>query len=125
MNMNFRLQGGPRQGPLARVLALLGAALALVLAFTFSLVFLAVVAVAGLLVWGYVWWKTRELRRQLRAAGIDGRNGFSGLGGLGGADGFTGGTGPRDGAQDSAARGEIIEGEAVRVVDERQRIGGE
>ena len=125
MNINFRLQGGPRQGPLARVLALLGAALALVLAFTFSLVFLAVVAVAGLLVWGYVWWKTRELRRQLRAAGIDGRNGFSGLGGLGGADGFTGGAGPRDGAQDSAARGEIIEGEAVRVVDERQRIGGE
>ena len=120
MNINFRLQGGPRQGPLARVLALLGAALALVLAFTFSLVFLAVVAVAALAIWGYVWWKTRELRRQLRAAGI---NGVNGLGGLGGADGLAGAAGRREGAQESAARGEIIEGEAVRVVDERQRIG--
>ena len=119
MNINFRLQGGPRQGPLARVLALLGAALALVLAFTFSLVFLAVVAVAALAVWGYVWWKTRELRRQLRAAGINGTNG---LGGLGGVDGFARTAGPRDTAQDSAATGEIIEGEAVRVDDERQRI---
>ena len=116
MNINFRFPPQPGQGPLARVLALLGAALALVLAFTFSLVFLAVVAVAGLLVWGYVWWKTRELRRQLRAAGIDGTSG------LGGLDGFARPAGQRDGAQPPAATGEIIEGEAVRVVDERQRI---
>jgi hypothetical protein len=40
-----------------------------------------------------------------------------------GADGFARGAGPRDGAPDSAASGEIIEGEAVRVVDEMPRIG--
>ena len=122
MSINFRLQGNPRQGPLARVLALLGAALALVLAFTFSLVVFALVALAALLVGGYVWWKTRELRRQLRAAGINGTNG---LGGIDGLDGFARAAGQRDGAQDPAASGEIIEGEAVRVVDERQRIGSE
>ena len=122
MNINFRLPNQPGQGPLARVLALLGAALALALAFTFSLVFLAAVAVAGLLVWGYVWWKTRELRRQLRAAGIDGTNGINGLGGAGACDGFARAAGQRDTAQESAATGEIIEGEAVRVVDERNRL---
>ncbi len=123
MSINFKLSPQPGQGPVARVLALLGAALALVLAFTFSLVFLAVVALAGLLVGGYVWWKTRELRRQLRAAGVKGTNGLGGLSGIDGLDGFARAAGQRDGAQDSAASGEIIEGEAVRVVDEKQRIG--
>ena len=113
MNINFKLPPQPGQGPVARVVALLGAALALVLAFTFSLIFFALVALGALLVWGYVWWKTRELRRQLRAAGIDGRHGSAG---------FAPPAGQRDAAQESAATGEIIEGEAVRVVDERQRI---
>ena len=116
MNINFKLPPQSGQGPVARVVALLGAALALVLAFTFSLVFFAVVALGALLVWGYVWWKTRELRRQLRAAGIDGGNG---------SNGFARAAGGRDAAQATASSGEIIEGEAVRVVDERQRIGGD
>ena len=113
MNINFKLPPQPGQGPVARVVALLGATLALALAFTFSLVFLAVVALAALLVWGYVWWKTRELRRQLRAAGIDGINGVGG---------FARAAGGQDAAPETASSGEIIEGEAVRVVDERQRI---
>ena len=113
MNISFKLPPQPGQGPVARVLALLGAALALALALTFSLLFFVAVGLAALLVWGYVWWKTRELRRQLRAAGGEGINGI---------DGFARAAGQRDAAQDSAASGEIIDGEAVRVVDERQRI---
>jgi hypothetical protein len=42
-----------------------GAAL-VVLGLAFSVVFLAVAAVAGLAVWAYVAWKTRALRRDLR-----------------------------------------------------------
>jgi O-antigen/teichoic acid export membrane protein len=38
----------------------------LVLAFTLSVFMLAFVATAGLLSLGYVWWKTRDLRRQMR-----------------------------------------------------------
>ena len=62
---------------LRNVLALLTSAIVLILGFMFSVVVLAVVAVLGLAVWGYVWWKTRKLRRAMReqaAAGqvIDG-----------------------------------------------------
>ena len=37
-----------------------------VLALMFSVVLFAVVATVGLAVWGWVWWKTRDLRRQMR-----------------------------------------------------------
>ncbi len=36
------------------------------LAMTFSVVLFAVVATLGLLIWGWVWWKTRELRKVMR-----------------------------------------------------------
>jgi len=38
----------------------------LVLAFMFSLVALAVVAVGGVALWGWLWWKTRAIRKQMR-----------------------------------------------------------
>lgn len=53
--------------------ALLTAAVLLTLGFMFSLVILVVVAVIGLVLWAYVWWKTRELRRQMREQTPDGR----------------------------------------------------
>lgn len=37
-----------------------------VLALMFSVVLFAVVATVGLAVWGWVWWKTRDLRKQMR-----------------------------------------------------------
>ncbi len=43
----------------------LGAVL-LTAALLFSVVVFAVLAVGGLLVLGYLWWKTRDLRRQMR-----------------------------------------------------------
>jgi 4-hydroxybenzoate polyprenyltransferase len=59
-------------GPIAKLFALLLGAAFLVLAFMFSLVALAVVAVGGLALWGWLWWKTRALRKQMQAtAGLD------------------------------------------------------
>lgn len=48
-------------------------ALLLLAAFTFSLLLFAVLAIAGLLVGLWLWWKTRELRRQLRERPPGGR----------------------------------------------------
>lgn len=55
-----------RTGPLGKLLALALGVVLLVLAFMFSIVLLAVAAVAGAALWGYVWWKTRALRRAMR-----------------------------------------------------------
>lgn len=77
-------------GLLGKATALLGAALLLILGFMFSLVLLAVAAVLVAGVWTYLWWKTRELRRQLRTMG------------------------PSTPAED-APSGQVIEGQAVRV----------
>lgn len=38
----------------------------LTLAFMFSLIALAVVAVGGVALWGWLWWKTRAIRKQMR-----------------------------------------------------------
>ena len=51
---------------LGKILAFVVGTGVLVLAFMFSLVALAVVAVGGLLVWGWLWWKTRAIRQQIR-----------------------------------------------------------
>lgn len=53
-------------GLLGRILGVLVGAALLVLGVMFSVVLLAVLAVAGLAAWGYFWWKTRKLRRALR-----------------------------------------------------------
>lgn len=55
-------------GPVAKFVALAMGAIFLVLAFMFSLVALAVVAVGGLMLWGWLWWKTRALRKQMASA---------------------------------------------------------
>ena len=104
MSTNFNSRGRPPQGPLAQLLTVIGGALVLGAAFMFSLVFFAVLAIAGLIFWLYFMWKTRALRRQMREQ-LD----------------------AQQGAQPSGppppASGDIIEGEAVRVVDERSRLG--
>lgn len=56
----------PQLGPLGKLLALVAGAILLVVGFLFSVVFLAIVAVAGLGVWTYFWWKTRKLRQAMR-----------------------------------------------------------
>ncbi len=49
-----------------KLIALITTAALVVLGLMFSAVIFTVVAVAGLTAWGYLWWKTRGLRRQLR-----------------------------------------------------------
>jgi|SRR5688572_23983194 hypothetical protein len=51
---------------LAKTLAVAVGATLLVVAFMFSLIVFALLAAAGLLVLGYLWWRTRDLRRHLR-----------------------------------------------------------
>ena len=55
------------------VLTFASAAVLLVVAFMFSLLVYAILAIVGVLVWGYLWWKTRELRRQMREQPPGGR----------------------------------------------------
>jgi Flp pilus assembly protein TadB len=64
-------QNGPtlRPGPpslLTKVLAVVIGAALLVVGFAVSLVMLAVVLGAGIVIGGIVWWKTRDLRKRLR-----------------------------------------------------------
>ena len=104
MSINFNSRGRPPQGPLAQLLTVIGGALVLGAAFMFSLVFFAVLAIAGLIFWLYFMWKTRALRRQMREqmdVQMDAQ---------------------ASGPASSPASGDIIEGEAVRVVDERHRL---
>ncbi len=51
---------------IGKTLAVAVGATLLVVAFMFSLIVFALLAAAGLLVLGYLWWKTRDLRRHLR-----------------------------------------------------------
>jgi hypothetical protein len=53
-------------GLLGKIIAFVLGAGFLVLAFMFSLVALAVLAVGGLMVWGWLWWKTRAIRQQMK-----------------------------------------------------------
>ena len=51
---------------LRKALGVILGAVLLAAALLFSVFVFAVLAVGGLLVLGYLWWKTRDLRRQLR-----------------------------------------------------------
>ena len=49
-----------------KILAFAAAAVLLAVSLMFSLLLFAVALVVGLLLWGWLWWKTRELRGQMR-----------------------------------------------------------
>jgi len=53
-------------GLLGRILMYVAGAATLIVAFMFSVLFFAIVVAIGLVVWGYLWWKTRDLRKQMR-----------------------------------------------------------
>ena len=56
----------PSGNLLTRILAFILSAALLVAGLMFSLVFLAIAAVAGLALGGWLWWKTRALRRNMQ-----------------------------------------------------------
>lgn len=63
---------GPAKGGslLRRILRPIVILALLVLGFMFSLVLFAVLAVGGLLLWAFFWWKTRKLRQAMEAQGF-------------------------------------------------------
>ena len=75
----FRLTGNgvrfraPASGLLGKILTAVASAAVLVAAFMLSLLIFAAVAAMALLVGGYLWWKTRALRRRMRERPAGGR----------------------------------------------------
>lgn len=51
---------------LLRVLGVMLGIAMFVAAFIFASVILAIVVAAALVIWGWVWWRTRDLRRAMR-----------------------------------------------------------
>ena len=103
MNISFDPSGQPPKTFLARIVGVVVGVIALGLALMFSAVVFVVLAVAGLALWGYFWWKTRALRRQMQEQMR-----------------AQGGEAPyRDVPHDEGA----IEGEAVRLDDDHDRPG--
>jgi ABC-type bacteriocin/lantibiotic exporter with double-glycine peptidase domain len=79
--------------PFRKLLALLTTAALLGLVLMFSAMLLIVIAIVGTIAWAYLWWKTRELRKQMRN--------FQ----------------PREAKRESQTNGaEVFEGEVIRVV---------
>lgn len=60
----------------------------------FSALFFALILIVGAMAWGYLWWKTRDLRKQMRQYPVG----------------------------DGVIEGEIIEGEVIREVIEGEVI---
>lgn len=88
------------QGVLGKLLTFIFGAAFVVIAFMFSLIALAVVAVAGVLIGGWFWWKTRAVRKQMREMQEKMQ------------------TGNRPSAEQSVMDGLIIEGEVIRETRE-------
>jgi ABC-type bacteriocin/lantibiotic exporter with double-glycine peptidase domain len=84
--------------PLRKILALLITVAVLALVLMFSAVLLVVVVVVGTLAWGWLWWKTRALRKHLREAM---RQGVA-----------------RE-AKMQASNDDVFEGEVIRVVESK------
>lgn len=107
MRINFD-SGRPSSGVFARFFGLLIGAATLAALLMASLVLFAVVAIAGVGVGIYFWWKTRALRKvlreEMRKAAEAGVNA------------------PPSAAGEPPMQGEVIDGEAVRVPDEVERL---
>ena len=69
------------------------------LALMLSVVVIAVILVVGTIAWGYLWWMTRDLRKQMRNYP------------------FRGVMMEDEMVEDNVIRGEIIEGEVIHVTD--------
>lgn len=66
--LEHRARGSSRaKDAMMKIAALVAGGVALVSALVLSLAFFAVAAVVLIVIGGYVWWRTRDLRRQLRA----------------------------------------------------------
>lgn len=99
---NPQFRPGTPPGPLAKLAAFVLSAAFMVLAFMFSLVALAVVAVLGVALGGWLWWKTRAMRKQMQQM----REAAQQMGG-----------------EQPVRSDQVIEGEFIREVPPDQRLG--
>ncbi len=95
-----------RPGVLGRLLSYVATAAFLVLILMFSVAIFAVLAVAGVVVGGWFWWKTRAMRREIKIAEEAWR---------GASKSPESPESPGNTAD--AASGVVIEGEVIRVDD--------
>jgi hypothetical protein len=95
MQMKYVLNSPAKSpGPLRKLAALVVTVAMVGLVLMFSAVLFAIIIVVGAIAWTYLWWKTRELRKQMRN--------FS----------------PREvKREEKMGDGEMFEGEVIRVVD--------
>jgi hypothetical protein len=67
MQIRYELNSPAKTHSLLRKLVTLTVTLAMVgLVLMFSAVLLVIITIVGALAWAYLWWKTRELRKQMR-----------------------------------------------------------
>lgn len=67
MQMKYELNSPPGSpSPLRKLAAFVVTAGLAGLVFMFSVMLLAVILVVGTIAWGYLWWKSRELRKRMR-----------------------------------------------------------
>ncbi len=99
----FQTLGGPAATPPTLLQKVVGAVVmagVFVLALTFSVALFAVLLTAGVAIWAWVWWKTRALRKAMRAQrdaqAAGGRGAYA--------------------ARPGGARDLVIEGEVIREV---------
>jgi hypothetical protein len=86
---------------LRKIIALVATVALIGLALMFSLVVIAVILVAGAIAWVYLWWQTRELRKQMRNYQT------------------TGVVMESEVVEGQVMRGQVIDGEVIRVDDSR------
>ncbi len=109
MNISFDPSGRSPRSLLERIVGILLGVLALGATLFFSAVVFVILAIAGLVIWGYFWWRTRALRQQMqeqmqqmRAREFD--------------------PACRDAAQEPHDNN-VIDGESVRLDDDHTRPG--
>jgi threonine/homoserine/homoserine lactone efflux protein len=86
-------------GLLRKIVALIATAVLAALVLMFSAVLFAIIMVVGSAAFVYLWWKTHELRKQMR--NFQTRSMMS----------------ERIAREEAIIKGELIEGEVIRVVD--------
>lgn len=89
--------------PLRKIAGFVVTIVMIILVLMFSAVVFAVILVVGAVTWAYLWWKTRELRKQMR----DFRERSAAMEG--------------EVVGSEITRGEVIEGEVIRVAETRDR----
>jgi type III secretory pathway component EscU len=97
--MKYQFLASPNSSsPLRKLAALIMTAALVALVLMFSAVLLVIITIIGAIAWAYLWWKTRELRKQMRD--------FS----------------PREVVREEKVKdGDVFEGEVIRVVASEKR----